>query len=68
MSYVYEVVDALKFHPWSRGCGFETSKTDDEDAFDAKFTHQCFRRMRASSDTRACAWTCSSVGRRCERC
>ena len=43
VSYVYEVVDALKFHPWSRGCGFETSKTDDEDAFDAKFTHQVFR-------------------------
>ena len=29
---------------------------------------KCFGRMRASSDTRACAWTCSSVGRRCERC
>lgn len=43
VSYVCEAVDALKFHPWSRGCGFETSKTDDEDAFDAEFTHQVFR-------------------------
>lgn len=43
VSYVCEAVDALKFHPWSRGCGLETSKRDDEDAFDAEFTHQVFR-------------------------
>ena len=69
VSYVYEVVDALKFHPWSRGCGFETSKTDARTTRSTRsLPIKCFGRMRASSDTRACAWTCSSVGRRCERC
>lgn len=43
VSYVCEAVDALKFHPWSRGCGFEASKTNEEEAFDAEFTHQVFR-------------------------